>query len=122
MRALWREPAAQRGHLFRRRYLLHTRTPATRQEMNTTATSMPRPTTPGYFAAHWRSLDYFNLYRLTLAAALVFSGLLFSTSDLFRQSANGRFQSYAFAYLMIAALFVLGIRARWLGIQLQLNV
>ncbi|WP_296825239.1 ATP-binding protein [Thiobacillus sp.] len=89
--------------------------------MNAAATSMPRPTTPGYFASHWRSLDYFNLYRLTLAAALVFSGLLFSTSDLFRQSANGRFQSYAFAYLMIAALFVLGIRARWPGFQIQLT-
>lgn len=89
--------------------------------MNAAATSMPRPTTPGYFASHWRSLDYFNLYRLTLAAALVFSGLLFSTSELFRQSANGRFQSYAFAYLMIAALFVLGIRARWPGFQIQLT-
>src|SRR3569832_2455581 len=89
--------------------------------MNAAATSMPRPTTPGYFASHWRSLDYFNLYRLTLAAALVFSGLLFSTSDLFRQSANGRFQSYAFAYLMIAAMFVLGIRARWPGFQIQLT-
>jgi len=89
--------------------------------MNAAATSMPRPTTPGYFASHWRSLDYFNLYRLTLAAALVFSGLLFSESDLFRQGANGRFQSYAFAYLMIAALFVLGIRARWPGFQIQLT-
>ncbi len=89
--------------------------------MSVAATSMPRPTTPGYFASHWRSLDYFNLYRLTLAAALVFSGLLFSTSDLFRQGTSGHFQSYAFAYLIVAALFVLGIRARWPGFQIQLT-
>lgn len=89
--------------------------------MNAAATSMPRPATPGYFASHWRSLDYFNLYRLTLAAALVFSGLLFSTLELFRLDINGRFQSYAFAYLIIAALFVLGIRARWPGFQIQLT-
>src|SRR5574340_921371 len=121
MRALRREPAAQRSHLFRRPLLLHPRAPATRQEMTAAATPMPRPTTPGYFASHWRSLDYFNLYRLTLAAALVFSGLLFSTSELFRLDINGRFQSYAFAYLIIAALFVLGIRARWPGFQIQLT-
>jgi two-component system, NtrC family, sensor histidine kinase PilS len=89
--------------------------------MNAAATSMPRPTTPGYFASHWRSLDYFNLYRLTLAAALVFSGLLFGTSELFLQGTSGRFQVYAFAYLMTAALFVLGIRARWPGFQIQLT-
>lgn len=89
--------------------------------MSTAAPSMPRPATPGYFASHWRSLDYFNLYRLTLAAALVFSALLFGTSDLFRQGASERFQSYAFVYLVIAALFVLGIRARWPGFQIQLT-
>jgi len=89
--------------------------------MNTAAPSMPRPTTPGYFASHWRSLDYFNLYRLTLAVALVFSGLLFGTSDLFSEGAGARFQGYAYAYLVIAALFVLGIRARWPGFQLQLT-
>ncbi len=89
--------------------------------MNAAATSMPRPTTAGYFPSHWRSLDYFNLYRLTLAAALVFSGLLFSSSDLFHQGTSERFQGYAFAYLVIAALFVLGIRARWPGFQIQLT-
>ncbi|HEY9146952.1 MAG TPA: HAMP domain-containing sensor histidine kinase [Thiobacillus sp.] len=89
--------------------------------MNTAATPMPRPISPGYFASHWRSLDYFNLYRLTLAVALVFTGMLFSTSDLFREGAGERFQGYAYAYLVIAALFVLGIRARWPGFQIQLT-
>ena len=56
--------------------------------MRAAASTMPRPTTPGYYASHWRSLDYFNLYRLTLAAALVFTSLLFSDSDLFRPGAD----------------------------------
>ena len=82
---------------------------------------MPRPDTPGYYASHWRSLDYFNLYRLTLAVALVFTGLLFNDSDLFRPNAGEAFQAYAYTYLVIAALFVLGIRARWPGFQIQLT-
>ena len=89
--------------------------------MNAAATSVPRLASPGYFASHWRSLDYFNLYRLTLAVALVFTGVLFNTSDLFLAGAGERFQGYAYAYLVIAALFVLGIRARWPGFQIQLT-
>src|SRR5512139_3098064 len=89
--------------------------------MNTAAAPLPRPTTQGYFASHWRSLDYFNLYRLTLASALVFSGLLFGGSELFREGAGERFQGFAYSYLVIAALFVLGIRARWPGFQSQLT-
>jgi two-component system sensor histidine kinase PilS (NtrC family) len=88
-----------------------------------TAAPLPaaRPATPGYFASHWRSLDYFNLYRLTLAVALVFTGLLFVDSDLFRPGTGENFQAYAYAYLVLAALFVLGIRARWPGFQVQLT-
>lgn len=89
--------------------------------MSTPAAVLPRPATPGYYASHWRSLDYFNLYRLTLAVALVFTSLLFSDSDLFRPGASERFQGFAYAYLVIAALFVLGIRARWPGFQIQLT-
>lgn len=85
------------------------------------ATPMPRPATPGYFASHWRSLDYFNLYRLVLAVALVFTGILFSASGLFREGAGGRFQAFAYAYLVITALFVLGIRARWPSFEVQLT-
>lgn len=85
------------------------------------AASAPRPTTPGYYPSHWRSLDYFNLYRLTLAVALVFTGLLFTDSDLFRPGLGERFRVYAYTYLVLAALFVLGIRARWPGFQIQLT-
>jgi two-component system sensor histidine kinase PilS (NtrC family) len=89
--------------------------------MSTAASPLPRPATQGYFASHWRSLDYFNLYRLTLAVALIFSGILFGQSELFREGAGERFQGIAYAYLVMAALFVLGIRARWPGFQLQLT-
>jgi two-component system sensor histidine kinase PilS (NtrC family) len=89
--------------------------------MKAVAPPAARPATPGYFASHWRSLDYFNLYRLTLAVALVFTGLLFNDSDLFRPGAGDGFQAYAYAYLVLAALFVLGIRARWPGFQFQLT-
>lgn len=89
--------------------------------MNAAAAPMPRPDPQGYFASHWRSLDYFNLYRLTLAMALVIVGALFGDSDLFRAETSLRFQGFAYAYLVIAALFILGIRARWPGFQIQLS-
>lgn len=89
--------------------------------MSAAAAPMPRPATQGYFASHWRSLDYFNLYRLTLAIALVFTGAIFGDSDLFRAGASARFQGFSYAYLVIAAFFVLGIRARWPGFQIQLS-
>ena len=89
--------------------------------MSTAAAPLPRLATQGYFASHWRSLDYFNLYRLTLTLALVFTGLLFDDSDLFRPGAGPRFQGFAYAYLVTTALFVLGIRARWPDFQVQLT-
>lgn len=89
--------------------------------MTAATAGAPRPPTPGYFASHWRSLDYFNLYRLSLAMALVFAGTMFTESDWFRDGAGTRFQGVAYAYLVIAALFVLGIRARWPGFQIQLS-
>ena len=89
--------------------------------MNVAAPPLPRPATQGYYASHWRSLDYFNLYRLMLAVALVFTGLLFGASGLFSEGAGERFQGYSYAYLVIAAMFVLGIRARWPGFQIQLT-
>ena len=89
--------------------------------MNAAVAASPRAAAQSYFASHWRSLDYFNLYRLTLAVALAFTGVLFSESGLFRAGAGDRFLGFAYAYLVIAALFVLGIRARWPGFQLQLT-
>ena len=89
--------------------------------MSGPAAALPRLGSQGYFASHWRSLDYFNLYRLTLAVALTFTSTLYSESDLFLAGAGERFQSFAYAYLVISALFVLGIRARWPAFQIQLT-
>ena len=89
--------------------------------MNAPVAPLPRPGSQGYFASHWRSLDYFNLYRLTLALALVFTGVLFGSSELFTPDAGERYLGYAYAYLISAALFILGIRARWPGFQIQLS-
>ncbi|MEW6119367.1 MAG: HAMP domain-containing sensor histidine kinase [Pseudomonadota bacterium] len=89
--------------------------------MSAPAAALPRPDPQGYFASHWRSLDYFNLYRLTLAVALVFTGVLFGNSELFAPGAGDRYLGYAYVYLICAALFVLGIRARRPGFQVQLS-
>lgn len=86
--------------------------------------SSPPPTrldSPGYYASHWRSLDYFNLYRLTLALALVLVGWVLGESDLFRPSTGEAFSRIAIAYLIWAALLVLAIRARWPSFQVQLT-
>lgn len=89
--------------------------------MSIAAPSLPRSATQDYFASHWRSLDYFNLYRLSLAIALVVTGMLFGDSDLFHFGAGTLFQGFAYTYLVIAAFFVLGIRARWPNFQIQLS-
>lgn len=89
--------------------------------MSIAALSLPRSAAQGYFASHWRSLDYFNLYRLSLTMALVVIGTLFGDTDLFHFGAGTLFQGFAYTYLVIAAFFVLGIRARWPSFQIQLS-
>ncbi len=76
----------------------------------------------GYFPSHWRSLDYFNLYRLTLATAFFFFSLTAAGSGLFGIEAVASFRTVALAYLILGALFVLAIRARWPAFPLQLSV
>lgn len=90
-------------------------------EVHSSSLPPPRLDSPGYFASHWRSLDYFNLYRLTLALALVLIGLVLGESDLFRPSSGEAFSRIAIAYLICAALLVLAIRARWPSFQVQLT-
>jgi len=90
--------------------------------VNASSLPPPRLNSPGYFASHWRSLDYFNLYRLTLALALVIVGVVLGESDLFKPSSSQDFSRIAIAYLISAALLVLAIRARWPSFQIQLTV
>jgi two-component system sensor histidine kinase PilS (NtrC family) len=76
---------------------------------------------PGYFASHWRSLDYFNLYRLTLAAVLSLLALLGALGNVVGQQSPGLFRAASFMYLGAAAMFVLTIRARSPNFRLQLS-
>jgi two-component system, NtrC family, sensor histidine kinase PilS len=84
-------------------------------------TSSTRLASPGYFASHWRSLDYFNLYRLSLAAALSLLSLLGALGNVVGQESPGLFRIASFMYLGAAAMFVLTIRARSPNFRLQLS-
>jgi two-component system sensor histidine kinase PilS (NtrC family) len=113
---LRRQPAALGSHLYAGRVFLHAGTSAPGTEVSPLA----RPGLPGYFPSHWRSLDYFNLYRLTLAAALAFTSLLLTTEWPIGSQNPGLFRAVSFAYLLGAALFVMAIRARWPGFPVQM--
>jgi two-component system, NtrC family, sensor histidine kinase PilS len=80
------------------------------------------PGLSGYFPSHWRSLDYFNLYRLTLSAAVSFLSLLLTSEWPLGSQNPGLFRIGAFSYLLCAALFVMAIRARWPSFPVQLSV
>lgn len=75
----------------------------------------------GFYPSYWRSLDYFNLARLSVAAVLALIALLFADSGLLGSIAAGRFRITALAYLMLAAFFVLSIRARWPAFKSQVS-
>ncbi|MGA7178617.1 MAG: ATP-binding protein [Thiobacillaceae bacterium] len=93
-------------------------TPAAEPALNLSS----RLGSPGYFASHWRSLDYFNLYRLTLAAVLSLLALLGALGNMVGQDSPGLFRAASFMYLGAAAMFVLTIRARSPNFRLQLSV
>lgn len=118
MRPLRRQSAALRGDLLAGRVLLHARTSAPGAEID----APPRPGGPGFFPSHWRSLDYFNLYRLVIAAILALASL-FVTHDWPLGAEDPLvFRSAAFGYLVSSALFILGIRARWPSFPVQLSL
>jgi two-component system sensor histidine kinase PilS (NtrC family) len=118
MRPLRRQPAALGGDLLAGRILLHIGTPAPGPEISTPS----RPASPGFYASHWRSLDYFNLYRLTLAAIFAVLSLLVTEDWLVGSENPLFFRIAAFGYLTASALFVLGIRARWPSFPVQLSL
>jgi two-component system, NtrC family, sensor histidine kinase PilS len=75
---------------------------------------------PGYYASHWRSLDYFNLYRLILAAVLSLLALTSETGRVIGQESPALFRTSSLMYLGAAAMFVLSIRARSPNFRVQL--
>ncbi len=81
-----------------------------------------RPETAGFYSSHWRSLDYFNLYRLILAAIFATLSLLITPDWLIGAEDPFFFRLSAFGYLISSALFVIAIRARWPSFPVQLSL
>jgi two-component system sensor histidine kinase PilS (NtrC family) len=94
---------------------LQPRTPAAEAELT------PRLPSPGYYASHWRSLDYFNLYRLTLAAVFSLFSLAGVLGNVVGQHSPNLLRTSSILYLGAAALFVLTIRARNPNFRIQLT-
>ncbi len=118
MRAMRRQHAAFRGDLFAGRVLLYTGTPAPGTQINTP----PRPGLPGFYSSHWRSLDYFNLYRLIIAAILAIASLFVARDWPLGADDPFFFRIAAFAYLVSSALFLVAIRARWPSFLVQTSL
>jgi len=118
MRAMRRQSAAFRGDPFAGRILLHAGTPAPGPEVSAPS----RHGSPGFYSSHWRSLDYFNLYRLTLALVFALLSLVVTQDWLVGSESPLFFRSAAFGYLASSSLFVVGIRARWPAFPAQLSL
>ncbi len=118
MFAVRRQCAALRSHFFAGRILLHAGTSASAPEVN----PAPRRDSPGFYASHWRSLDYFNLYRLVLASIFAVVSLLVAKNWLVGAEDPFFFRVAAFCYLASSAFFVLGIRSRWPSFPVQLSL
>lgn len=118
MRPMRRQHAAFRSDFFAGRVLLHAGTPAPGAEINTS----PRPGLPGFYSSHWRSLDYFNLYRLIIAAILALVSLFVTRDWPLGAEDPFFFRIAAFSYLVSSALFIMGIRARWPSFPVQLSL
>ncbi len=69
----------------------------------------------------WRSLSFFNGYRLVVAAVFLLTSLFFNTPLDFGYQNPGGFQKLALVYLVLAACFVPLRYFRW-GFSLQLTV
>lgn len=73
-------------------------------------------------ADFWRSLTYFNLYRLALVSFIVFIAVVFNSEHLFGVE-NGRlFLAAALFYAAVVILSFIPLRLRWLQFSWQLFV
>ena len=71
-------------------------------------------------ADFWRSLDYFNLYRLGLAGFIVF--IAFDASHLFGAGNEPLFLITGWIYAFVVLLSFVSLRIRWLSFSWQLAV
>ncbi len=72
-------------------------------------------------ADFWRSLNYFNLYRLALVCFIVFIALVFDAGALFGATKGQLFLVTGFVYAALVILSFIPLRLRWRGFAWQLS-
>ena len=70
----------------------------------------------------WRSLHYFNLYRLGVATVFVCAILIYGGSLSFGSQNPDLFTWASFAYLLLALLFYVALRQFQRGFSLHLTI
>lgn len=73
-------------------------------------------------ADFWRSLNYFNLYRLALVSFIVIIALAFDAERLFGEQKGHLFQMTALFYAAVVLFSFIPLRLRWLQFTSQLAV
>jgi two-component system sensor histidine kinase PilS (NtrC family) len=74
----------------------------------------------GISADYWRSLNYFNLYRLTLVGLVVLFSLLVDLRSLFGAEKGRLFEVSSFVYALVVVLSFIPLRLRWMRLNSQL--
>jgi two-component system sensor histidine kinase PilS (NtrC family) len=71
--------------------------------------------------AYWRSLRYFNLFRLTLAGTFAVAHAMFGVINTFGAYSPSLFYATSIAYVFFAALMIVPIDIRWPRFNLLLS-
>ena len=71
--------------------------------------------------AYWRSLRYFNFFRLTLAGSFSVTYILFGAINTFGADNPSLFYAASIAYVLLAALLIVLIDIRWPRFNLLLS-
>lgn len=72
--------------------------------------------------AYWKSLHYFNLYRLTVSGLFVTVFVFFGAMPVYGEQQPGMFLIVSVFYALFSALMTLAISTRWPDFSLQLTV
>lgn len=72
--------------------------------------------------AFWKSLHFFNLYRLTVAGVFVASFMLFGKETVFGAANPSLFNFTSVFYLLFSVAMAVAIRARWPRFDLQVGI
>lgn len=73
-------------------------------------------------ADFWRSLNYFNFYRLALVSFIVFIAIVFDTERLFGEVKGHLFQMTGLFYVLAVLMSFVLLRLRWLQFSTQLAI